>query len=171
MAAGPKGKDGEPKRLNRVVGAGEAIGRVLDPAFRKRGFASRDIITHWGAMAPKPYDRVAAPDRLVWPRGERGAGGAVLYLRCAEGHQLALAHEGERISAAINRYFGYILVESVRLSAEPLVSETSAGPSGAPEPSARAGGAINDAVVAVADDGLRDALRQLGRGIMGRSGR
>ena len=52
----------EPKRLNRSVGVGEALGRVLDPVFRKRGFASRDLIAHWAAVAPKPYDSVAQPE-------------------------------------------------------------------------------------------------------------
>ncbi|MHB1110603.1 MAG: DUF721 domain-containing protein, partial [Devosia sp.] len=118
MAAKTK-EDDTPRRLNRVVGVAEALSKALDPALRKRGFASRDIITHWAAMAPAPYDKVALPDRLSWPRGERGAEGATLYLRCVPGHALALSHEGPLIAAAINRYFGYVLVGAVRLSAEP----------------------------------------------------
>ena len=97
-----KPRDGaEPKRLNRAVGVGEALQKVLDPALRKRGFAGRDIITHWAAMAPAPYDRIAAPDRLAWPRGQRTAEGATLYLRCHPGHALApaLREQLDRIQA------------------------------------------------------------------------
>ncbi len=94
----------------------EALSGALDPALKRRGFASRDIITHWKAMAPAPYDKVAMPDKLSWPRGERSASGATLYLRCVPGHALALTHEAPRIAAAVNRYFGYILVDQVRLS-------------------------------------------------------
>lgn len=166
--AGRRGKDEEPKRLNRVVGAGEALQKSLDPVFRKRGFAGRDIVTHWAAMAPAPYDRIAAPDRLAWPRGERSEGGATLYLRCAAGHQLGLAHEGARIAAAVNRYFGYVLVGSVRLSAEPFVAADPAPPVAAAPP---ADPAIDRLVEGVADDGVRDALRRLGQGIKGKAAR
>ena len=48
----------QPKRLNRTVGVAEALGGVLDSALKKRGFATRDILTNWAAMAPKPYDKV-----------------------------------------------------------------------------------------------------------------
>jgi hypothetical protein len=164
MAAKTK-KGDEPKRLNRVVGAGEALQKALDPVFRKRGFASRDLIAHWAAMAPQPYNRVAVPDRLVWPRNaERQAGGATLYLRCAEGHALALQHEAPLIAKAVNRYFGYLLVSTVRLSASPFSAPSAAKPdtrprAPAPDP------AVDAAVKDVRDDGLRDALRRLGRAI------
>src|SRR5437588_348243 len=109
MAEKPE-KTKEPKRLNRAVGIGEALNGALDPALKRRGFASRDIVTHWTAIAPAPYDKLAIPDKLVWPRGERSAQGATLYLRCVEGHALMLTHEAPRIAASINRYFGYVLV-------------------------------------------------------------
>jgi hypothetical protein len=170
MEAKPKKDDEPPKRLNRAVGVGEALNKALDPVFRKRGFASRDLITHWAAMAPAPYDRIAAPDRLVWPRGERNAGGATLYVRCAAGHALALQHEAPMLARSINRYFGYVLISGVRLSAEPLEAsreapEAAAKATETPHPRA------DSEVEAVGDEGLRDALRRLGRGIMGRSER
>lgn len=167
MASKPK-VTGETKRLNRVVGAGEALQKALDPAFRKRGFASRDIITHWAAMAPAPYDRIAAPDRLAWARGDRGAEGATLYLRCAPGHALALQHEGAVVARAVNRYFGYVLVREVRLSAEPMTIAATV-PERAPVEPAEVP-AVETAVRGVADDGLREALRRLGRGVIGRRG-
>jgi hypothetical protein len=156
----------EPKRLNRSVSAGEALGRVLDEALRRRGFASRDLIAHWAAMAPKPYDERARPDRLVWPRGARGTEGATLYLRCAPGHALALAHEGQAVAAAINRYFGYVLVGAVRLSAEPLRPEPPPPPPRLP--SATATARIESELGGVDDEGLREALKRLGSAIAAR---
>lgn len=166
-----KGDGDAPKRLNRLVGAGEAVAKALDPVFKKRGFASRDIITHWAAMAPAPYDKIAVPDKLVWPRGERGAGGATLYLRCAPGHALALAHEGNLIAASINRYFGYVLVGGVRLSAEPFTAGSAEKPKDSPSSAPLADSEVDDAVAIVGDDGIRDALRRLGHGIKGKSRR
>jgi hypothetical protein len=170
MSAKPK-QSAEPKRLNRVVGVAEALSKALDPALRKRGFASRDIITHWGAMAPAPYDKVTLPDRLAWPRGERGAEGATLYLRCVPGHALALSHEGQLIAAAVNRYFGYVLVGQVRLSAEPFIPR-SAKPAKAPdEASAEVRAEVEQELDTVADEGVKEALRRLGHAVIGKAKR
>jgi hypothetical protein len=167
MPAKPKQNE-EPKRLNRVVGVAEALSKALDPALRKRGFASRDIITHWAAMAPAPYDKVALPDRLVWPRGERGAEGATLYLRCIPGHALALSHEGPLIAASINRYFGYVLVGAVRISAEPFIPRSGEKPKAVPETDAAVRAEVEQVLAPMADDGVKEALRQLGHAIIGK---
>ena len=159
MAA--KKQDKEPRRLNRAVGLTEALGTALDPALKRRGFASRDLLAHWHVMAPAPYDRMAKPDKLTWPRGEKGAEGAVLHLRCHPGHALALAHEGARVAAAVNRYFGYFLVGSVRLSAAPFEVEHDL-PQTTPAVPEVTRARIGRAVDKVDDAGMRDALRELG---------
>lgn len=151
----------EPRRLNRAVGLTEALGKALDPALKRRGFASRDLIAHWHVMAPAPYDRMAKPDKLLWPRGEKGAEGAVLHLRCHPGYALALAHEGERVAAAVNRYFGYFLVGSVRLSAAPFEVEPDL-PQTIPAAPEVARARVARAVDKVEDPAVRDALRELG---------
>ncbi|MDR3471885.1 MAG: DciA family protein [Devosia sp.] len=163
-----KPKDSQPrefKRLNRTVGVGEAVSGALDPALKRRGFASRDIVTHWRAMAPAPYDRVTMPDKLSWPRGERSAQGATLYLRCVEGHQLALAHEGARIAAAVNRYFGYVLVNEVRLAITPFSPGSAEPAKMKPEPDPVHRALVARAVSGVKDQNLREALRELGHSI------
>jgi len=158
MATKKDKADEEPKRLNRAVGVSEALKGVLDAALKKRGFATRDLIAHWGAMAPKPYDALAVPDELKWPRGA-GHEGATLYLRCQPGHALALSHEAALIAAAVNRYFGYFLVKEVRLSAEPMTASPKKAAPAAPRP---ASPATVEAVRSVADPALKDALLRLG---------
>lgn len=161
----------EPKRRNRSVALADAIAGALDPVLKKRGFASRDIITHWGAMAPRPYDKVAIPDKLAWPRGERSAEGATLYLRCAPGHALAIAHEGQTIAAAVNRYFGYVLVGQIRLSAEPFTPGSGAKEQKPIQPSQSVQAKVGAQVANIEDDGLREALRALGLALSSRSER
>jgi hypothetical protein len=163
MASKPKEPDA-PKRLNRTVGVGEALSGVLDTAMRKRGFASRDILTQWKAMAPKPYDALALPDRLAWPRGARGAEGATLYLRCAPGQALALAHEAPLIAAAVNRYFGYLLVKDVRMSFEPMTAKVETVVSEVQPPSPEVAAAAGS----VSDPGVREALIRLGNSLQRR---
>lgn len=163
MASKPK-EPAEPRRLNRAVGVAEALGGVLDSALKKRGFATRDILANWGAIAPRPYDKVAMPDQLKWPRGA-GHEGATLFLRCSEGQRLALAHEGPLIASAVNRYFGYFLVREVKLSAEPF-SRGSALPAKAVATSPEAAQHADRAVAAVEDPVLKDALKALGEQIL-----
>ncbi|MEO5807131.1 DciA family protein [Devosia sp.] len=160
--------DTEPKRRNRAVGLADALSGALDPVLKKRGFASRDILTHWSAIAPSPYNGVAMPDKLSWPRGERSAEGATLYLRCAPGHALAIAHEGQNIAAAINRYFGYVLVGAVRLSAEPFTPHSGAKDKSLSQPSQSIRAKVGASVDTVDDEGLREALRALGHALSGR---
>lgn len=156
----------EFKRLNRAVGVGEAVGIAIDPVFRKRGFASRDIISNWPSIAPKPYDKMSIPEKLHWPRGEAGAEGAVLFLRCADSHKLALAHEGQSIAASINRYFGYVLVGAVKLSPAPFTPGSGEKTETAPQADPETQKAVRDEVSKVGDDGVREALEKLGLGIM-----
>lgn len=161
-------KSSTPKRSNRTVQLGDMIGNALDPALKKRGFASRDLIAHWQTIAPAPWDKISMPDKLVWPRRDRpDPEGAVLHLRCLEGHGLALSHEGQAIAAAVNRYFGYLIVGSVRLSPMPLTAEASQ-----PEPVRTLPRASIDSIRkqtgSIEDEGLREALAKLGRGVMGK---
>lgn len=153
-----------PKRLNRTVGVAEALGGVLDSVLKKRGFATRDILANWAAMAPKPYDKAAMPAELKWPRGA-GHEGATLFLRCSEGQRLALAHEGPLIAAAVNRYFGYFLVREVKLSAEPFIRSSGAKSQPKPTPPEVAKHAV-EAVAEVDDPALKDALRALGEAVL-----
>lgn len=158
-----KGKtEAPPRRLNRAVGVGEALGNAIDPALKKRGFASRDLVSNWPAMAPAPYDKVTRPDKLSWPRGEKGAEGAILHLSCHPGHALALQHEGQRVAAAINRYFGYLLIGQVRISATPFPIEPPL-PETIPALPDVARARISRTVERVEDPGVREALRELGQ--------
>lgn len=158
-------KDKTPKRRNKTIGVGDALGGIIDPALKKRGFASRDLIAHWDAMVPEPYDKCTQPDRLHWPRGPEAANGAILYLRCQPAHALAVAHEAPRLAGAINRYFGYVLVGSVKLSAEPMEVRKPQPDEAFARPTPEVEAEIEAAVSAVGDDGLRDALRTLGEGV------
>lgn len=161
----------EPKRRNKTLSVADALSGALDPVLKKRGFASRDIITHWSVMAPKPYDTVAIPDKLTWPRGERSEEGATLLLRCVPGHALAISHEGPKIAAAVNRYFGFLLVGAVRLSAEPFTPGSGRKDENNRQPSQSTIAKVGAQVADVADDDLREALRTLGHALSSRSER
>lgn len=151
-----------PKRRNKTLSVADALAGALDPVLKKRGFASRDIITHWRSIAPPPFDATTQPDKLVWPRNAAGAEGAVLYLRCAPGQALFAQHEAPAIAAAANRYFGYVLIGEVRLSAEPFSAGSGAKRDKPNQPSPSTIAKVGAKIEKVEDDQLREALRVFG---------
>lgn len=159
----------EPKRRNKTLSVADALAGALDPVLKKRGFASRDLVARWAAIAPEPYGEVSLPDKLTWPRGERSAEGATLTLRCAPGHALAAQHDAPRIAAAVNRYFGFFLVSTVRLSAEPFTPGSAQEVQTPWQPSRSTEAKVGARVADVDDENLREALRTLGHALAGRS--
>jgi hypothetical protein len=156
------------KRANRAIALGDAIGPAMDPVFRKRGFASRDLVANWPSMAPSPYDKVSIPDRLHWPRTSAGAEGAVLFLRCAPSHRLQVAHESDVIAGAVNRYFGYVLVGAVKLSANAFTPGSGDIAHNRKAPAPATTETVEQALDMVEDEGLKQALRKLGHGVLGK---
>lgn len=159
----------EYKRRNRAVSVADALAGAIDPVLRKRGFASRDIITHWASIAPAPFDKTSLPEKLSWPRASHNADGATLVLRCAPGQALFIQHEAPAIAAAINRYFGYVLVRDVRLSAEPFTPGSGPKPQKPFQPSQSTIAKVGAQTEKVEDSDLREALRVLGLALSSRS--
>lgn len=159
----------EPKRRNRTLSVADALSGALDPVLKKRGFAGRDIITQWRSIAPPPFNETTLPDKLSWPRSAHGAEGATLYLRCAPGQALFAQHEAPAIAAAINRYFGYVLVGEVRLSAEPFTPGSGRSVQKPYQPSQSTIAKVGKATEMVEDDDLREALQALGLALSSRS--
>lgn len=160
----------QPKRRNKTLNLADVLAGALDPVLKKRGFATRDIITHWKAIAPRPYDETTMPDKLVWPRqSSHNHEGAVLHLRCAPGQALFAQHDAPAIAAAVNRYFGYLLVQDVRLSAEPFTPGSGKKAQTPYQPSPSEIAKVGAAVEKIEDNDLREALRALGLALSSRS--
>ena len=160
----------EPKRRNKTLSVADVLSGALDPVLKKRGFATRDIITHWRVIAPAPYETTTMPDKLVWPRSAgHGHEGAVLYLRCGPGQALFVQHAAPEIATAVNRYFGYHLVSEVRLSAELFTAGSGDTRKKMRQPSQSEIAKVGAAVDSIEDSDLREALRVLGLALSGRS--
>ncbi|WP_175528582.1 DUF721 domain-containing protein [Devosia crocina] len=160
----------EPKRRNKTLSVADVLSGALDPVLKKRGFATRDIITHWRAIAPPPYDATTMPDKLTWPRSAgHSHEGAVLHLRCGPGQALFVQHAAPEIARAVNRYFGYHLVNEVKLSAAPFTPGSGGKPQNKRQPSQNEIARVGATVDGVEDAELREALRVLGLALSSRS--
>ncbi|MER2605172.1 MAG: DciA family protein [Siculibacillus sp.] len=144
---------------------------VLKPAAKKRGFATVDLFTQWSEIVGAAYRDVTQPERLSWPRrmddgGEDAFEPATLFVRCEGARALLFQHEIPQILERINTVFGFPAVGRIRISQKPISRPVVAR---APRlrPLTRVEEArIEDLTAEIEDDGLRAALRRLGRAMV-----
>jgi len=164
-------KPATPKRLRRSASIAELAERAIEPLVQKRGFANSELLMRWSTIVSSPYDKGVVPDKLNWPReaADNPHSGAVLTVRVDPIHALAFTHETDVIKTAINRYFGFYLVDKIKPSRRPFVPalEESTKPEQR-KLSKKEEQNLADEVDAIEDETLRAALIDLGRGLKGR---
>jgi len=142
----------------------ELLGRVLDPAARRRGLAEARLLTDWRMVVGPQLGARCQPVRLS---GARGAPG-VLTIHVGGASALELQHGEPQVVERINEFFGYPAVARLRLIQAPPVRPVKppapwpVRPLAADELAVRAG-----TVEAVSDRALRSALARLGQTLKG----
>lgn len=167
---GEGAKAAQPFRRRGAQPLADLVGATLKPAARKRGFASVDLFAYWPDIVGPSFADHTQPERLSWPRrlddgGELGFEPAVLTVRCEGGRALLLSYEEQAIIARINAIFGFRAVARLRIVQLPITRidrprRRSIAPLG--EAQERT---LREGVAGIADDGLREALLQLGRAV------
>jgi hypothetical protein len=153
--------DGRMRRGGGLRRLPDLLGRLLDPAARRRGLAEAKVLTEWPTIVGPWLAARCQPIRLS--HGAGGAGGG-LALHVAGAAALELQHSEPQVVERINGFFGYPAVSRLRLVqappartvARPLPTDI-AGPSGADEAEVAA------AVCGIGDPALQAALAGLGR--------
>jgi hypothetical protein len=142
-----------------------AIGRTLDPAVARRGFASVDLLASWDSVVGPRYAGFTQPEKLAPPR--QGDGPGVLTVRVDGPRAVFLQHELPQFIDRINRFLGYAAVGEVRIVQKPMPAPPKPAPKAPPPLPAEVEKALDEAVATVGDEGLREALRRLGRAVAG----
>ena len=145
---------------------------VLASAARERGFASAELIAWWPEIVGPTLARVTQPDRLIWPRRaadpDRAREPATLELRIAAGFGLIVQQQAPQIIEKLNAFLGYPAVGRLKLVQRPLKRRPQPEP---PRPAtlpADEETKLKERLQAIEDDGLKDALARLGRGVLSR---
>ncbi|MBK1870410.1 DUF721 domain-containing protein [Aestuariivirga sp. YIM B02566] len=136
-------------------------------AFARYGFAYADLITQWPAIAGEAIANWSEPERIKWPRAatdERKQGGT-LVIRVVPGRGLDIQHETPRIIERINAFYGYGAIASVKIVQGALTARKPSRPALAPLRPADAQ-ALESRLETVDDPALKEALRQLGKGVL-----
>ena len=147
---------------------GRVIGRITDPALRKRGFVHTGVVNRWDAIVGAELSRASAPRRISWPTRQAEPG--VLHVRVESARATEIQHMTPLIVERVNAYFGYRAIGAVRLTQ----GGTGAAPGAGGAHSTPAEGdhrsrgrgrpeGVDDRVARTRDPALREALAALGR--------
>jgi len=153
------------KRRGSMRALAAEVAKIAAPALGRRGFASAQLIAEWPSVIGATLADKLAPDRLVFPRGERQGG--TLRLRVASGFATEAQHRTPLILERVNGFFGYAAVARLVLVQGPLnrPGRPAPPPPRKLAPAERA--ALDRTLAGIEDPDLRDALRRLGSAVIG----
>jgi hypothetical protein len=146
----------------------DLIGPCLVAAFKRHGFASTEIVTHWDDIVGPEIAAQAEPIRITWPRqrdvaDEDDLEPATLVLRCQGPAALEIQHQSSRIIERVNRFLGWRAVGAVRLRQAPLTRRPKPRRPAGPDPAEVR--RIANTMTGIADEKLRTALGRLGAAV------
>jgi hypothetical protein len=143
----------------------DLVGPALTAAFKRHGFASTEIVTHWEDIVGPEIAVHCEPIKITWPRqGSMGDAEepdpATLVLRCQGPAAIEIQHLSGVIVERINRFLGWRAVDRVALRQAPLARRDKPKPPPTIDPEAAR--RIADRMTDITDDHLRAALGRLG---------
>ncbi len=139
----------------------ELLGRLLEPAARRRGLAEARLLTDWPLVIGPQLAARCQPVRLA---GAQGSAGGVLTIHVGSTSALELQHSAPQLLERINGFFGYPAVARLRLiHAPPARPVKRRGPRPLRPLAAEELGALAVLVEPVRPPELRAALAGLGR--------
>jgi hypothetical protein len=141
------------------------LGDVFADAYKKQGFASRELVTRWAEIAGAEVAAHSEPLKIQWPRPVEGQQQepATLVLRVEGPMALEIQHASDAILQRVNRFLGWNAVGRLALRQAPLSRRPSKHASRGPDPAAVA--KVAETLGSVEDGELRDALARLGASI------
>jgi hypothetical protein len=143
----------------------DLVGPCLTAAFKRHGFASTEIVTHWEDIVGVEIAAHCEPVKITWPRqGDADEPEpATLVLRCQGPAALEIQHLAGVIVERVNRFLGWRAVDRLALRQAPLARR--AKPRPPPAIDAEEARRIAEQMTDVTDDDLRAALGRLGAAV------
>jgi hypothetical protein len=149
---------------------------LVAEALAARGLGETSLIADWPAIVGETLARHARPIELQWPPRaakrdpDAPVAGATLVLRVESAFALEAQHSASVIVARANTHLGWRCVDKIAFRQGPLPPLKEKRRL-APAPSDAAKDAARAAASPIIDDGLRDAVTQLGARAIDRSAR
>ncbi|WP_208987016.1 DUF721 domain-containing protein [Stappia sp. TSB10P1A] len=166
---------GYMRRVTRARPLADLIGKTLEPACRKRGFAAADLLSDWPEIVGERYAGRVQPVRLDWPRGGRDSAfedvprPATLVVQTDGATALLLTHEMPQLVERINGFFGWAAVERIRILQRPVTDRRRKPPPKLRPLTGAEEAELAERLVAVEGTPLGAALERLGRAVLART--
>ena len=144
----------------------DLVGPCLVAAFKRHGFASTEIVTHWEDIVGSEIAAHAEPIKITWPRQAdqtEAPEPATLVLRCQGPAAIEIQHQAAVIIERINRFLGWRAIGRIALRQAPLARRDKPRPP--PPPDAAEARRIADSMTGITDEDLRAALGRLGAAV------
>lgn len=164
MSKPPKPKEEAPRR-NRARTAGEIIGEIGGPAFKRFGFVQSAVVSRWKEIVGERYAKVSSPESIRFPAGKKAGGTLTLLVEGA--HAPLVQHLGPMIIERVNRFFGYQAIAQIafRQGRLPAAAPRRVAPTKGPVPAE-----LGEGLRSIADPELRACLESLAGHIAGSNG-
>ncbi|HZP71246.1 MAG TPA: DciA family protein [Pseudolabrys sp.] len=142
----------------------DLLGATLSDVLKAQGFASTEILSHWGDIVGPEIAAHSEPLKINWPRAPNleTAEPATLVLRVEGPAALEIQHLSAVILERVNRFFGWQAIGRIAIRQAPLRRRELPAPRKVDEAVAAR---IAEGLPDVKDDGLRQALGRLGAAI------
>jgi len=140
----------------------DLVGPALTAAFKRHGFASTEIVTHWDDIVGPEIAAHFEPIKITWPRQNDAEAPepATLVLRCQGPAAIEIQHQKHLVIERINQFLGWRAIDDVKIRQAPLARRTK--PKRPPAIDAEAARRIADRMTDITDESLRTALGRLG---------
>jgi hypothetical protein len=158
--------DNNPKeRVRSARPLADLVGPCLVAAFKRHGFASTEIVTHWDDIVGPEIAAHAEPMRITWPRQTDvdDPEPATLVLRCQGPAAIEIQHLAGVIIERVNRFLGWRAIDRIALRQAPLTRRARPRPPAGPD--AAEVRRIAESMTGIADAKLRAALGRLGAAV------
>jgi hypothetical protein len=139
----------------------DLIGRAINNAFARQGFAAVEIVTHWEDIVGGELARRSEPMRLTWPKRDDPDSIGTLTVRVEGAYAIELQHLAPVVMERINRYFGWRCVGRIAIRQGPVTPRAKA-PSVPTEPSPAAIAEIAKQIGPFEEHSLGQSLARLG---------
>jgi hypothetical protein len=158
----------ENRRSKSARPLADLLGPCLVAAFKRHGFASTEIVTHWEDIVGAEIATHAEPIKITWPRQPEAGDDddpepATLVLRCQGPAAIEIQHQASLIVERVNRFLGWRAIARIALRQAPLARRDKPRPPPAPDPAEVR--RIADTMTGIADENLRVALGRLGAAV------
>jgi len=137
--------------------------KIVNPIFKARGLMEGKIITHWPQIVGERFSRLALPEKITFPKGNKGEG--TLYLSVTSSSALLIHYAQGLILEHVNTFFGYKAIAKLQMNHGLIAPKVEAEKIPPPALSQETKEWLEDQIQCITDPDLKIYLERLGESI------